>query len=160
MVLMISLSTLRTCTQRFPFKLASFWWSIILAWRTSQKRLGHEPQIDLFPLSTTKPYPFYLLPLAHDPTMSCIGWVQAGSAWALHMLPFQICPRVCLLLMRLPWPGDSPSAFLDPSCGLFFGFSLHSGARLRMMMDLTFLWPTFDFLYCLPRWTVIPAVKT
>ena len=33
--------------------------------------------------------------------MSYIGWVQAGGAWALCVLPFQICPRVCLLLMRL-----------------------------------------------------------
>ena len=43
--------------------------------------------------------------------MSCIGWVQAGGAWALRVLPFQICPRVCLLLMCLPRPEDSPSAF-------------------------------------------------
>ena len=54
------------------------------------------------PLLTTKPYPPYLLPLAHGPTTSYIGWVQAGGAWALRVLPFQMCPRVCLLLMRLP----------------------------------------------------------
>ena len=105
-----------------------------------------------FPLSPLPNHtPFYLLPLAHGPTMSYIGWVQAGGAWALHVLPFQICPRVCLLLMRLPRPGDSPSAFPGLSCGLSFGFSLHSGAGLRMMMGFTLLWPTFDFLYCLPR---------
>ena len=52
--------------------------------------------------------------------MSYIGWVQAGGAWALRVLPFQICPRVCLLLMRLPQPGDPPSAFPGLSCGLFF----------------------------------------
>ena len=33
------------------------------------------------PPPTTKPHPLYLLPLAHDPTMSYIGWVQAGGAW-------------------------------------------------------------------------------
>ena len=38
------------------------------------------------------------------------------------MLPFQICPRVCLLLMCLPQPRDSPSAFPGLSCGLSFGF--------------------------------------
>ena len=54
------------------------------------------------PLPNTKPYPPYLLPLAHGSTTSYIGWIQAGGAWALRMLPFQICPRVCLLLMRLP----------------------------------------------------------
>ena len=83
--------------------------------------------------------------------MSYIGWVQAGIAWALRVLPFQICRRVCLLLMCLPRPGDSLSVFIGLSCGLSFGFSLHSGAVLRMMMGFTFLWPTFDFLYCLPR---------
>ena len=56
-----------------------------------------------FPLSPLPNHtPLYLLPLTHGPTMSYIGWVQAGSAWALRVLPFQICPRVCLLLMRLP----------------------------------------------------------
>ena len=69
----------------------------------------------------------------------------------MRVLPFQICLRVCLLLMRLLRPGDSLSAFPGLSCGLSFGFSLDSGAGLCMMMGLTFLWPTFDFLYCLPR---------
>ena len=62
--------------------------------------------------------------------MSHSGWVQAGGAWALRVLSFQICPKVCLLLMRLPWSGDSPSVFYDLLCGLFFGFSLHSRAGL------------------------------
>ena len=76
-----------------------------------------------FPLSPPPNHtPLYLLPLAHGPTMSYIGWVQAGGAWALRVLPFQICPRVCLLLMCLPQPGDSPSAFPGLSCGLSFGF--------------------------------------
>ena len=35
--------------------------------------------------------------------------------------------------------------FLALHVGFFFGFLLHSGAGLRMMMGLTFLWPTFDF---------------
>ena len=92
-----------------------------------------------------------LLPLAHGPTMSYIGWVQAGGSWVLRVLPFQICPRVCLLLMCLPQPGDSPSAFPGLSCELSFGFSLHSRAGPRMIMGFTFLWPTFGFLHCLPR---------
>ena len=78
----------------------------------------------------------------------------------MRVLPFQICPRVCLLLMCLPQPGDSPSAFPGLSCGLSFGFSLQSEAKSRMIMGFTFLWPTFGFLYCLPRWFVIPAVMT
>ena len=76
---MLSLSTLKACTQQFPLKLASFGWSVIPAGRTSQKGLGRSRKIDLFPLPTTKPYPLYLLPLAHGPTMSYIGWVQAGG---------------------------------------------------------------------------------
>ena len=76
-----------------------------------------------FPLSPPPNHtPIYLLPLAHGPTMSYIGWVQAGGAWALRVLPFQICPRVCLPLMCLPQPGDSPSAFPGLSCGFSFGF--------------------------------------
>ena len=74
-----------------------------------------------FPLSPPPNHtPIYLLPLAHGPTMSYIGWVQAGGAWALCVLPFQICPRVCLLLMRLPQPRDPPSAFPGLSYRLFF----------------------------------------
>ena len=92
--------------------------------------------------------------------MFYIGWVQAGGAWALRVLPFQICPRVCLLLMCLPQPGDSPSAFPGLSCGLSFRFSLQSEAGPRMIMGFIFLWPIFGFLYYLPRWLVIPAVMT
>ena len=105
-----------------------------------------------FPLSPPPNHTsLYLLPLAHGPTMSYIGWVQAGGAWALRMLPFQICPRVCLLLMCLPQLGGSSSVFPGLSCGLSFGFSLHSGAGPRMIVGFTFLWPTFSFLHYLSR---------
>ena len=105
-----------------------------------------------FPLSPPPNHtPLYLLPLAHVPTISYIGWVQAGGAWALRVLPFQICPTVCLLLMCLPQPGDSLSAFPGLSYELSFGFSLHSGVGPRMIMSFTFPWLTFDFLYCLLR---------
>ena len=54
-----------------------------------------------FPLSPPPnhtPFTSYLWPMAPP----CpIGWVQAGGAWALRVLPFQVCPRVCLLLMHL-----------------------------------------------------------
>ena len=78
----------------------------------------------------------------------------------MRVLPFQICPRVCLLLMCLPQPGDSLSAFPGLSCGLSFGLSLQSEAGPRMIMGFIFLWPTFGFLCCLPRWLVIPAVMS
>ena len=136
-----------------------YWWMLFeltllfLSWAGAVNRS--------FPLSPPPNHtPLYLLPLVHGPTMSYIGWVQAGGAWALRVLPFQICPRVCLPLMCLPQPGDSPSAFPGLSCGLSFGFSLQSEAGPRMIMGFTFLWPTFGFLYCLPRWLVIPTVMT
>ena len=37
--------------------------------------------------------PSYLLPLTHDLTTSCIGWVQAGDVWALHVLHFHVYPK-------------------------------------------------------------------
>ena len=94
--------TLRACTQRFPLKLP------FLGGLSSQqdvppkKGLSKGRKWIFSPLPTTKPHPLYLLPLTHSPTMSCIGWVQAGGAWALRVLPSQICPRGCLLLMCLP----------------------------------------------------------
>ena len=134
-----------------PSQIASFGWSIIPGTYLPKEAWAGAVNKS-FPLSPPPNHtPLYLLPLAHGPTMSYIGWVQAGGAWALRVLPFQICPRVCLLLMRLPQPGDSSSAFPGLSCGLSFGFSLHSGAGPRMIMGFTFLWPTFGFLHCLPR---------
>ena len=72
-------------------------------------------------------------------------------------LPFYpSCEVKCRLQNRV----STPSAFPGLSCGLSFGFSLQSEAGPRMIMGFTFLWPTFGFLYCLPRWLVIPAVMT
>ena len=48
--------------------------------------------------------------------------------------------------------------FSDLLCGFFFDFPLYSRAGLCLMMGLTFLWSTLDFLYFLQCWTVIPAV--
>ena len=79
----------------------------------------------------------------------------------MRVLPFQICPRVCLLLMRLPQPGDPPSAFPGLSCGLFFwSFTpIRSWASYDdgLYISLAHLW---FFLCCLPRWLVILAVTT
>ena len=80
---MLSLSTLRACTQRFPLKLAFFGWSIIPAGRTSQKRLGQEPQIDLFPSSHHQTIPPLLLtsgPWLHH----VLYWLGTGW-WCLGL---------------------------------------------------------------------------
>ena len=59
-------------------------------------------------------------------TMPCIGWVQAGGAWALRVPSFHMCPKsaccpyvyrgleACLLILS--------SVFLDLLCGLLLIF--------------------------------------
>ena len=84
-----------------PLNLTSFGWSIIPARRTSQKGLGKSRRTGLFPSPHHQTIPPYLLPLTHGPTISHIDWLQAGGAWALCVLSFQICPKIYLLLMRL-----------------------------------------------------------
>ena len=64
-----------------------------------------------FPLSSPPNHtPLYLLPLAHGPTISYIGWVQAGGAWALRVLPFQI------LFKSLPAAYVSAATWRLPVC--------------------------------------------
>ena len=96
--------------------------------------------------------------LTPDLTMLCIGWVQAGSAWALRVPSFHMCsksaycPFVCRGLEACLH--SLPSVFFDLLCGLLFDFLLLLGAGPYLMMDLIFLWPTSWFssflaiLYC------------
>ena len=75
-----------------------FGWCVIPARHFPQKNLGRNLKIGL-PLSL--PLNHALLPLTHDLTMSCIGWVQAGELWALHMPSFHVCPKsACCSLVR------------------------------------------------------------
>ena len=55
-------------------------------------------------LGFLNPLHFSWTPLSHH---SCIGWVQASSAWALRVLHFLCTLKVCLLLMRLSWSESS-----------------------------------------------------
>ena len=101
------------------------------AWARAQNR-----SFLLSPPPNHTPFTSYLWPMAPPrPILAKYRLMVPGSC------VFQICPRVCLLLMHLPWSGDSSSMFSDFLCGLFFGFSLHSRAGLCLMMGLTFLWP-------------------
>ena len=113
------------------------------------KGLGQEPQNRPFPSphhQTIPPLPLTSGPWPHH----VLYWLGTGW-WCLDLA------RAFLSDMSKSLPAAHASAVIwrlsvcvpDPSCGLFFGFPLHSGAGFRMMMDLTFLWPTFDFLYCL-----------
>ena len=87
--------------------------------------------------------------------MFCIGWVQAGGAWALRVPSFHMCPKsaCCPFVYRgletcLP---DLPSVFFDILCELLFDFPFLLGAGLYLMIGLIFHWPTSWF----PSFTVI-----
>ena len=79
-------------------------------------------------------------------TMLCIGWVQAGGAWALRVPSFHMCAKS--VYYPFVYRGleaclhNLPSVFFDLLCGLLFDFPLLSGAGPYLMMDLIFLWPT------------------
>ena len=78
----LSLS-LKACTQRFPLKLASFGWSIIPAGRTSQKGLGRNRKINLFPFphhQTIPPLPLISGPWPHH----VLYWLGTGW-WCLGL---------------------------------------------------------------------------
>ena len=66
------------------------WWYVISAEHFPQKSQSRNPKIG-FPLSP--PPNHTLLPLTHDLTTSCIGWVQAGDVWAFHVLHFHVYPK-------------------------------------------------------------------
>ena len=72
-------------TQLFLFR-----WCVIPAGHFSQKSPGRNLKIGL-PLSP--PPNHALLPLTHDLTASCIGWVQASEVWALRVPSFHMCPK-------------------------------------------------------------------
>ena len=123
-----------------PPQIASFGWSIILAGRTPQKRLGQEPKIDLFPSphhQTTPPFTSYLWPMAPPcPILAGYRLVVPGPRTCF---PFKFvqesacCSCVCrdLETLRL--------RFLAFHVGFPLVFSLHSGAGPRMIMGFTFL---------------------
>ena len=69
-----------------------FFWAVCHPSRTfPPKEPKQEPQNRFSPLPTAKPYPLTFDPW---PTTSCIGWVQAGDAWALRVLCFCVCPKL------------------------------------------------------------------
>ena len=80
-----------------PAQLCPFGWCVIPVGHFPAKSLGRNVKIG-FPLSS--PPNHALLPLTHDLTVSCIGWVQAGEAWALRVPFFYMCPKsVCRSLV-------------------------------------------------------------
>ena len=86
-------------------QLCPFGWCVIPARHFLQKSLNRNLKIG-FPLSL--PPNHALLPLTHDLTASCIGWVQAGEVWALRMLSFHVS-KIYMLLIHPPWSGVLPT---------------------------------------------------
>ena len=105
-----------------------------------RKSLSQNLKNRFFPSPHHQTMPFESL--TPDLTMPCIGWVQAGDAWALRVLSFHMCPKstycpfvycgleACLHIL--------PFVFLDLLCGLK-DFSLFLGAEPYLLMDLIFL---------------------
>ena len=86
-------------------QLCPFRWCVILVGHFPQKSPGRNLKIGL----SLSPLPNHiLLPLTHDLTVSCIGWIQAGEVWALRVPSFYVSPKICLLLSHPPWSGRLP----------------------------------------------------
>ena len=88
-----------------PVQLCPFGWYVIPAGHFPQKGPSKNLKIGspLFPPSNHT-----LLPLTHDLTVSCIGWVQAGEVWALHLPLFHVCPKsTCCSCVCRGWLAQS-----------------------------------------------------
>ena len=138
---------------------ACLFWVVSHPSRTPpRKSLSQNHKNRFSPLLTTKPCPLILWP--PDLTMLCIGWVQAGGAWALRVPSFHMCPKLaCCPFVCCGLEARHP-CFLTS----YVGCSLFS----RSIQELGFIWwwvlhffgPLLGFLYFLQCRTVIPAVIT
>ena len=120
-------------------------------------------------LPTAKPCPLTscLLPPTHDLTVSCIGWVQTGDVWALHVPHFYVCPKsICCLCVRRGLEvrlRSLPSVLNFLWCELFYDFPFFYGllplrAGLYLMVGFAFFQPTLCCYHFLPYHSVILAV--
>ena len=117
-----------------------FGWYVIPAGHFPQKGLSKNLKIG-FPLSP--PPNHALLPLTHDLTVSCIGWIQAGELWALRVPLFHVCPKsACCLCVCRGWPAQS-AVRSWPFSGFLFLYGLpYLGLGLAWWWALLFLQPT------------------
>ena len=108
---------------------------------TSPKRARAGTLKQVFPLSP--PPNHALLPLTHDLTVSCIGWVQAGEVWALRMPLFHICPKsVCCSCVCRGWPAQFAVRFWLFSGSSFLYGLPYLGTGPCLTMGFAFLQPT------------------
>ena len=127
------------------FNLTCLFWVVGHPSRTlPRKSLNQNLQNRFFPSPQHQTMPFESL--TPDLTMFCIGWVQAGGAWALHVPSFHICPKsvYCSFVCRglEACLHSLPSIFFDLLCRLLFDFPLLLGAGSYLLMDLIFLLST------------------
>ena len=88
-----------------PVQFCPFGWYVIPAGHFPKKSPGRNLKI-VFHLSP--PSNHALLPLIHDLTTSCIGWVQAGEGWALRVPLFHVRPKsVCCSYVCRGWSAQS-----------------------------------------------------
>ena len=106
---------------------AYFFWIVSYPSRAlPQKNLSQNLKNRFFPSPHHQTMPSESLTL--DLTMPCIGWVQAGGAWALCLPSFHMCPKsvccsfVCHGLEACLY--SLPSVFFDLLCELLFDFPL------------------------------------
>ena len=125
--------------------LACFFWVVSHSSKTlPRKNLSQNLKNRFFPFPHHQTIPSESLTL--DLTMLCIGWVQAGGAWALRVPSFYMCPKstchpfVCHGLEAYLY--SLPSVFFDLLYRLLFDFPLLLGVGPYLLMDLIFLWPT------------------
>ena len=108
---------------------------------TSPKRAQAGTSKQVFPLSL--PPNHALLPLTHDLTISCIGWVQVGEVWVLRMPFFHVCLKSAYCsCVCLGWPAQFAIRFLLFSGSPFlYGFP-YLGTRPCLTVGFAFLQPT------------------
>ena len=123
-----------------PAQFCPFGWYVIPTGHFPQKSHSRNLKIG-FPLSP--PPNNALLPLTHDLTMSCIGWVQASEVWALCVPFFHVRPKsTCCSCVCRGWFAQSVVRSW-PFSGFPFLYGLpYSGLGLTWWWALLFLQPT------------------
>ena len=92
--------------------------------------------------------------------MSCIGWIQAGDVWALHVPLFHVCSKsACCSCVRCGWPAQFAVRFLTI---LWFPFLLwFAPLRGWALLNGGLCLPLVHFFgyHFLPCHSIIPVAK-
>lgn len=144
-----------------PSQIAFFWWSIIPAGRTSQKRLEQGPKIDPFPSphhQTTPPLPLTSGPWPHHVLYWLgTGWWRLGLARAslLNLSKRLPAAHVSAVTWRLSF-----CVFWPFMWAFFWSFaSIRNWASYDDGLYISCAYH-FVFLCSLPCWLIVPVVMT